>query len=264
MKKIVLGVCVIAIFSLFALPIFAQSDAPAAASSVEMKATVTKMQGEVMVTKAGQSTAQPLKIGDMLGSGDKIETKDNGKAEIKIANGNTLNMTPNSNLTLSKLTSDPATGEYDNLLESKAGTIRAHVAAKIKGKSSFKIKTPTAMCGARGTVFYIVVTATGTQVFVTDGSVDFSSPSTGDTFVVVEDMAALSSATGVSEPVELTGADKDAVLAAYEASLSDGSDTPLDQDIPDGPSQDNSPQTPTYNPSPTPTPPSPSDTVGAN
>lgn len=250
MKKLVLAVVFIASVSLFAAPIFAQSNTAVDASSVEMKATVTKMQGEAVVTRAGQQTIEPLKIGTVLGSGDTIETKDNGKVELQIANGNTINMTPNSNLTLSKLISYPATGEYDNLLESKVGMIRANVVAKIKGKSTFKIKTPTAICGVRGTVFYIEVTATGTKVFVTDGSVDFSNPNSGDTFVIVQDMTAVSSATGISNPVELSDADRAAVLAAYQASLASGSDNPTGQPVPQGPSQTNSPQTPTDNPPP--------------
>jgi hypothetical protein len=244
MKKIAFAIAIIAVIGLLASPAFAQG-------MTQMKATVTKLQGEVVVTKAGASAAQPLAIGAVLGSGDKVETKDNGKAEIKMDNGNTLNLTPNSQIILSALTSDPATGEYQNLMESNFGTIRAHVATKVKGKSAFKIKTPTAISGARGTTFYLVITAGETRVFVTDGSVDFSNPTTGDTFVVVQDMASLSSAAGVSEPVELTGADRDAILAAYNASLASGDDNPSgDQPVPGGPSQNISPQTPTDNPPP--------------
>lgn len=245
----------VTVFILMLALVFAgQSFAQAQASGmVEMKATITKMQGSVVVTKAGSAAAQPLKIGDALGSGDKIETMDNGKAEIKLDNGNTVNLTPNSEIVLSKLTSDPATGEYENLMESKFGKMRAFVAAKATGKSMFKIKTPTAICGARGTVFYIVIAGNQTQVFVTDGSVDFSNPTTGDTFIVVDNMSAISSADGtVTEPVELQGSDKEAVLAIYEQSLSSGTDVPEGEGegIPEGPSQTDSPETPTDNPPP--------------
>ncbi len=267
MKKAALAVAFIAILGLLAMPAFAQVQIPTPLQGMtEMTASVTKMQGEVLVTKAGQSAVQPLKIGDVLGSGDKIETKDNGKVGIKMENGNLINLTPNSEIVLSRLASNPKTGDYENLMESKYGTIRAHVVAKVKGKSTFRIKTPTAISGARGTVFYLIITATETRVFVVSGSVDFSNPNSGDTFVVVENMTALSEAAGVSEPVELTGADKEAVLAAYEASLATDSDTDedIDQDVPDAPSQVDSPQTPTDNPppvvppepTPEPTPPS--------
>lgn len=247
MRKTILAITIIALIAFIAAPVFAQG-------VVQMKATVTKLQGEVSVIKAGSDVAEPLKPGAVLGSGDKIETKDNGKLQIKIDNGNTLNMCPNSQIILSSMTSDPATGDYENLMEAKYGTIRAHVVAKVKGKSAFKIKTPTAISGARGTFFYLVVTGTETRVFVTDGSVDFSNPTTGDTFVVVEGMAALSTATGVSEPIELTGADKEKVLDICGCS---GVDKDEYEDyllhveaVPAGPSQNNSPQTPTDNPPP--------------
>jgi hypothetical protein len=173
-----------------------------------------------------------------------------------MANGNTINLTANSNLTLSSLTSNPASGEYENLMESTAGNMRVNIVAKVTGKSTFKIKTPTAISGARGTIFYLIVTETETRVFVADGSVDFSNPATGDTFVVVQDMTSLSSATGTTEPVELTGEDRDAVLAIYNESLSSGPDgshgVPEGEPkpIPQGPSQTDSPETPTDNPPP--------------
>lgn len=254
MKKVALAVTLILAFTLISTLAFAQAaSAPASQVMTPMKATVAKLQGEVLVTKAGSAAVSQLKSGDVLGSGDKIETKNNGKTEIKMANGNIVNLTPNSQIILSKLASNSSTGEYENLLESNFGTIRAHVIDKVKGKSEFKIKTPTAICGARGTVFYIMVSATGTRVFVTDGSVNFTNPTSGDTFVVVQDTTSISSATGVSEPVELTDADRAAVIAAYEASLSDGSDTPgPDKGTPNAPSQANNPQTPTDNPPPTP------------
>jgi hypothetical protein len=252
MKNISILALVIALIGLIAIPAFAQSGV------VQMKATVTKLQGEVLLTKVGAAAAEQLKIGAILGSGDKVETSDNGKVELKMDNGNLINLTPNSQIVLSSLTSNPETGDYENLMESKYGTIRAHVVEKVKGKSAFKIKTPTAISGARGTVFYLIITPTETRVYVASGSVDFSNPNSGDTFVVVENTTAISSATGVSEPVELTGADRDAVLAAYEASLATDTDADIDadadQDIPDAPSQNNSPQTPTDNPPPTPSP----------
>ena len=252
MRKLTLAVAIIAVLGLLAAPAFAQAQV---SGMVPMKATITKMQGEVVVTKAGEAATQPLKIGDLVGSGDKIETMDNGKVEIKVDNGNTVNLTPNSQIVLSRLVSNPTTGEYENLMESKFGKMRAFVAAKVTGKSIFKIKTPTAICGARGTVFYILISGNQTQVFVADGSVDFSNPTTGDTFVVITDMSAISSADGtVTEPVELQGSDRETVLAIYEQSLSSGSDMPEgegeDKDIPEGPSQSDNPQTPTDNPPP--------------
>lgn len=239
----IVSICAVAHFS------YAQSQL------TPMKATVSKLQGEVVVMRHGSGTAQPLVCGAVLGSGDKVETRDNGKVEIRMDNGNTLNLIPNSQIILTNLTSNQSTGEYENLMESGFGTIRANVAQKVRGKSAFKIKTPTGICGARGTVFYLIISATGTQVFVTDGSVDFTNPNTGDTFVVVADMTALSNMTGVTEPVELTGADREAVLAAYEASLATDSDSPggggtEEEGMPDAPSQTNSPQTPTDNPPP--------------
>lgn len=259
MKKTALAIMFVTLLGFVSDSVFAearQSAAPAPDGMSRMQATVWKMEGEVVVTKAGATTAEPIKSGDLLGSGDTIETKDNGKIAIRMENGNTINLTPNSQIILSSLASDLATDEYENLMESRYGTIRVCIVAKLKGRSTFKIKTPTAISGARGTVFYLVITATETRVYVTSGSVDFSNPVSGDTFIVVENTTSISDATGVSEPVELTGADSEAVLAAYNACL--GAECAQEdgetQDVPDAPSQNNSPQTPTDNPPPGPSP----------
>jgi len=256
MRKSLVIIAIIALLGMLSMPVFAQG-------AVAMKATITKMQGEVLVTKTGTASARQAAIGDVLGSGDQVETKENGEVAIKMDNGNIINLTPKSQIILSNLTSNPTTGEYENLMESNFGTIRANVAAKVKGKSAFRIKTPTAISGARGTVYYLVITEASTRVYVLDGSVDFSNPNTGDTFVVVAGTTSISEATGVSEPVELTGADRDAVIAAYGMNLAvdpvypepagrsaGEGEVPYEQPVPDAPSQTDSPQTPTDVPAP--------------
>lgn len=120
----------------------------------EMKAKVTSVSGSVRVRNRGSIVWHDAKLNEILGAGDTIETKDDGKIEIKIDNNNIINLKPNSQLTLQKLTEDPKSGDYENLLESNHGKIRAKV-GKIKGNSKFEIKTPTAVAAVRGTIMYL-------------------------------------------------------------------------------------------------------------
>ncbi len=248
----------IAVLGLMAVPAFAQ--AAGSGDIIQMKATVTKLEGEALITASGAAMAHPAKAGEILGTGDKIETK-NGKMELTLTNNNVINLGPDSKLILTNLTLNYKTNEYENLMTCDYGEVRAKV-EKLKGKSKFQVKTPTAICGVRGTTFYMVVSPTGeTRVFVADGTVDMTDPNTGNTFVVVADMAALSSVDGTL--TELTGEEKDAIIAEYEAVAA--GDVPGEIVVPEAPNQIDDPQsitenTPTQEGSeaPQPVPPSPS------
>lgn len=257
-KGIVLFVFV-AVFGLMAAPAFAQ--AAGSNDIIQMKATITKLMGEVLITPAGSTTAHQAKLGEVLGTGDKIETK-KCTMEITLTNGNVIDLKPHSRLILTNLTLNYKTNEYENLMTCDYGQLGAKV-GKMQGKSKFQVRTPTAICGVRGTTFYIMVSPTGeTRVFVADGTVDMTNTDTGNTFVVVADMAALSSLDGTF--TELTGAEKDAIIAEYESSLVCEEGEEGGAEVPEAPNQIDDPQSITEN-TPTqegggsqPTPPSPS------
>lgn len=56
---------------------------------------------------------------------------------------------------------------------------------KVNTQSDFSVKTPNAIYGATGTVFYVSVTPTGTSVYVSENSVNVFNPINGQTYAVV-------------------------------------------------------------------------------
>lgn len=241
------------------LAVFALVTVACAQDYSPMTATIVALKGEVQVTKNGGTMPFQAKVGDILANGDKIETKMDSDVELKTENGNFVNLGPQSQIIISELSINKATGDYRNVMDAKFGKIQARVEAKIKdhAKSKFEIKTPVAICGARGTVFFVVVGADGaTQIFVASGSVNFMDPAGQNTFVVVENAAAAVTAAG-GAVTELTGAEKDAVLAEYNAFVAaqgalPGGETP--PGVVNPPSQQDDPQsltevTPAQNPS---------------
>lgn len=229
--------------SLMALLVMGGTDAIAQVAQipsgqVETKASITKITGEVLIYKNGSTTASKAKVGDAIAAGDKIETKTGATTEIKTANDNAVNLQQNSNLKVEKLTVDNVSGEYENIFGSDNGTLEA-IVKKLKGKSKFQIKTPTAICGARGTVFVLVITAGETRVFAVEGTVGMENPGTGQTFVVSTNMAAVSNIGGTV--TELTGAEKDAIIASYNAFVLAGGEA---KDISATPSPVQPPPTP--------------------
>src|SRR3989338_6112179 len=162
--------------SLQATPVWAEEIA-------QMNATVVKISGDVRILSRGKIAWHDAKAGEILSAGDKIETKENGKIEIRLDNNNVINLKPNSDLILQKLTSDAATGNYENIFESSKGKFRAKV-EKIKNTSKFEIKTPNAVACVRGTIMYLVVYPDSTMAFFEEGVGFVTNPFSGQAFDV--------------------------------------------------------------------------------
>jgi len=133
-----------------------------------IRGSIAKLSGDVRITKKGDTSSHAAKVNDAIGEGDKIGTGPDGMVEIKFDNGNALNLKPESNIFITRLSVNPSTGEYENLFESTSGKIKARIEG-LKGKSRFEIRTPTAISGARGTIMYVEVTPTTTRVFFEGG-----------------------------------------------------------------------------------------------
>ena len=122
--------------------------------------TLVDFTGEVNITSKGKSVSHPARPNERLEAGDRIQTGKNGVAEIVFDNGNAMYLKANTDITITKLISDPETQEYENLFEAKVGKIKARI-ERLSAKSKFEVRTPTAVCGARGTIMYVGVGETG-------------------------------------------------------------------------------------------------------
>ena len=146
----------------------------------ELRGKIETMNGDVKVINKGQEKSHGARKGEMLEEGDRVETGENSKAKIVLENGNILFMQPDTEIQFITLRQNLKTGEYDNLFESKYGKIKA-VVEKLGKKSTFKVKTPSAVCGVRGTVMYLDIQQVGpTTALFEGGAGDITSLSTGD------------------------------------------------------------------------------------
>jgi hypothetical protein len=108
-----------------------------------------KTTGDVNYRRTDKGEWKKGELNQILIEDDEIDVKENSTAQIRFDNGNSVNLQPNSQITIKTLRRDPKTGEYENILESKHGKIKA-VVEKLPGKSKFHIRTPVALCGVRG------------------------------------------------------------------------------------------------------------------
>ena len=120
---------------------------------------------------------------ETVAEGDKIVTAQDGKIEIRLTNGNIISLQPSSEITIVRMAIDPESGEYDNTFESDFGEIMA-VVEKIDKKSTFQIRSPTAISGVRGTVLYVKIQASGTTAYYEGGYGIMTSVLTGESRIV--------------------------------------------------------------------------------
>lgn len=145
-KALVLGLCVFFIST----PLFAE---------VGRVAEISDIQGDVQFRKSGTTEWKGAEKGMLLLEGDAIKTGVASKAKIlldKAGETGQLDMAPNSQLRLETLKKDPATQDKTTLLDLALGKVLVK-AEKLKGNSSFQVKTPTSICGVRGTTFEVSV-----------------------------------------------------------------------------------------------------------
>lgn len=195
----VVGICVI----ISASTLFAQDAA----------LKVAGFEGKVQVKIAPSTEWVDATVGQPLNTSDAIRTGENGQTMLQFSDKSTVALKQNTEVVVEELVWNDTARKAG--LNMPSGELRA-IIKKMNASSDFKVKTPAAICGARGTIFYIISTGTETRVFVTEGAVDFTNPASGNSYVVVENMAAISELSGsMTEPRELTGEEKEQALAGW-------------------------------------------------
>ncbi|MFA5147008.1 MAG: FecR family protein [Candidatus Omnitrophota bacterium] len=185
-------------------------------TSAAMSCSITTLVGGVRVLKKGASDWHYAKPDETLGEGDRIETSEDGKATLLLDNGNLLHIQPGSRIALATLKRDPKTGEFDNTFESDMGKVKA-VVEKLGKNSNFRIKTPTAMCGVRGTVMFLTISPAATQAFYEGGGGIVTNTISGDTQFVGSGQNTVSSNTGaVAAPAMTSNEARTSLNASFD------------------------------------------------
>jgi hypothetical protein len=137
------------ILSLFCLTLLFSMSSAFASSGVFMV-----VKGNVTVTSKGKTAS--AKVGLKVFEGDVIVTGADSRAKIVMADKNVLNISPDSKLEIAVYKNNQQTGEKKVELKVDQGKVRAGVEQKYDDdKNTFRIKTPTAVAGVRGTDFSV-------------------------------------------------------------------------------------------------------------
>lgn len=118
------------------------------------------LRGEVSVQKGGAGGWRSALKGEALAEGDKVRTGGSGACDLLMKDGTFVKVDPGSEASVESLvaTKEERTFSF-SLLKGKA----LWMVAKLKKdlKSSFRVRTPSAVCAVRGTDFATVVSSSG-------------------------------------------------------------------------------------------------------
>lgn len=129
------------------------------AFALELAGAVEQVKGKASILSGGSK--QTLKVASQVQPGDEITTGADAEVLIRMSDGTVLAVRPNSQLLLSEYNFklDDNSGKQDNfLVKLLKGGLRT-LSGKIgkRNPAQFKVNTPTATIGIRGTDFEVAV-----------------------------------------------------------------------------------------------------------
>ena len=114
-----------------------------------------------------------VRIGDFVREGDTIRTESNGHVHIRFIDQAVLSVRPRSELQVLAYRYDPSRPENSlvklNLLEGTARTVSGEAAKTARDR--YRLNTPIAAIGVRGTDFVVSTTPNSLKALVNDGAI---------------------------------------------------------------------------------------------
>jgi hypothetical protein len=125
--------------------------------------------GEVRVQQTINNTWIPATLQMPVREGDKIQTQTEARCEVKLSDGSLIRIGEKSMFDFeSSHVADDGRQFHASV---SYGKIWANILSLFSSKEKFEIKSPTAVCAVRGTIYSVAADST-TRVAVYDGQVD--------------------------------------------------------------------------------------------
>jgi hypothetical protein len=149
-----------------ASPAGAEDAAPGSVAAERVAATLVEIRGSVEL----QDGAGWVKLeeGDLLAPGDRIRTEEGASAQMVLADGSSVALGANSEMTLDALSSG-APGSVT--LMTLARGLLATVVEKLKLGSTFEVRTPGSVAAVKGTDFEVALGVDGSSSVTVQGGV---------------------------------------------------------------------------------------------
>jgi len=150
---------------------FALATTPAQAQQLASIGSISGVQPDAFGTPPGQ-TRRTLSIQTDVFSSERVETQKSAWAQIRFRDDTDFRVGGNSVVVLDKFVYDPQKKTGQLAINVTQGMFR--FVTGTMNKDGYKIHTPSAVIGVRGTDFLLEVGANGTRVAVIDGMVEIT------------------------------------------------------------------------------------------
>ena len=113
------------------------------------------VKGDVTYQKKSKEKFKQARVNKKVCAGDTVKTGSDARAKIEMADGNEINLSPESQLLIEQYERNAANTEKKVLLNVLYGKIRSNVKEKYEDNdnSHYRVKTKSAVAGVRGTEF---------------------------------------------------------------------------------------------------------------
>lgn len=181
MRKSVISIMVLTVFGIAMLALYGTSFA-----GKTRVAVLTGVRGTVTVKESGETAAKAASEKMPVNEGDVIRTGGSGSSVIiRFDDGSMVKVGPLASMTIGKMAGAGNTNNTE--LNMDMGKTWARV-KKLSGDSSFRVKTPTAVAGVRGTYYSSEVDNDSTSQFdVFEGEIAVSGATTPGQEVVLKE-----------------------------------------------------------------------------
>ncbi|MDH5638511.1 MAG: FecR domain-containing protein [Nitrospinota bacterium] len=125
---------------------------PAAGQAAPMAAKAVQVTGGVSYISFQDRGEYDVKVGTGLAEGDRIKTGPGGFVEIRFDNGNRIQLSENTDMTIRASRTEPG-GGFTSIFGLALGKVRSLVSRFAPGSSKFEYHTKTAVAGVAGTDF---------------------------------------------------------------------------------------------------------------
>ncbi len=126
----------------------------------------TRIEGKVLQFHEGRRSGNPTELASPVFMHDRFETASNAKADFTFDDGTTLSLGERAIVNITKHIYVPDKDLRQTVVKVARGSVR-FVVTKGKAKGSmFKVLTPTATAGVRGTEFVVTVEPNGRTSFI--------------------------------------------------------------------------------------------------
>ncbi len=148
----------------------------------------TGVDGKVYQTHKGQTEKHQTELASPIFMDDKFETDYSSKALFTFDDESTLTMSEDTVININTHVFNPDKNLRETLIKASLGWVRFKVTKDMTNGSSFKVVTPTATAGVRGTEFAVFTNPQGKTTFVVlEGKIETFSNKTngkGKTFFI--------------------------------------------------------------------------------